>query len=107
MSGAFWTSTLRRRRKAHRCDVCGQVVAPGQLSYDEAGTFDGDFTSYRQCQGCADIVRYFFWRGDFEHGEGFMLSDVADCARERGILWPPVYGYIDPELPTNNGETGQ
>jgi hypothetical protein len=57
---SFWTSTLRKRRKPHRCATCGQVVAAGEHSYDESGLCDGEFNAFRQCRACNDIVRYFF-----------------------------------------------
>lgn len=92
---SFWTSTLRKRRKAHRCHTCFQMVAQGDLSYDEAGLCDGDFSSYRQCRACHDIVRYFYWSGIFEQGESHMLCEVSDCAREAGLLWPPVWNWTE------------
>lgn len=92
---SFWTSTLRKRRKEHSCATCGQVVAPGEHSFDESGVFDGDFNSYKQCQACHDIVAYFFWRGTFCPGQGFYLYELRDVARDEGLIWPPVWGYVD------------
>lgn len=92
---SFWTSTLRSRRKAHRCETCGQEVPAGAKSYDEAGLYEGELSSYKQCRACHDIVRYFFWRGTFDRSEGYQFEWLAEEAREEGLLWPPVYGYVD------------
>ncbi|RYG88649.1 MAG: hypothetical protein EON59_03880 [Alphaproteobacteria bacterium] len=94
MSG-FWTSTLRTRRKAHRCETCGQIVNAGQRSYDEAGDYEGDFTSFKQCCACHDIVRYFFWRGTFDRSEGYEFGWLAEQAREEQLIWPPVWNFVE------------
>lgn len=93
---SFWTSTMRKRRKPHKCETCGQTVAAGEVSFDEAGTYDGDFNSYKQCWPCHEIVRYFFWRGTFGD-EGFMLCELADAACEEGLIWPPVWNFVAQE----------
>lgn len=95
----FWTSTLRTRRIAHRCETCGQEVPVGAKSYDERGTYEGELTSYKQCRGCHEIARYFFWRGTFSYDEGYMLYELADWACDEGILWPPVFNYTEQVQP--------
>lgn len=86
----FWTSTRRVRLKPHCCDTCGQTVPKGAVSFDESGKADGDFNSYKQCEACHEIVRYFYWRGTFESGKTWFLFELADAAREEGLSWPPA-----------------
>jgi hypothetical protein len=102
---SFWTSTLRKRRKPHRCATCGQVVAAGEHSYDESGLCDGEFNAFRQCRACNDIVRYFFWRGTFDR-YSYILCELADYARDVGLIWPPVYNFVE-QGDTGNMEDGQ
>lgn len=103
---AFWRSRLRTRLKPHRCETCHQQINAGEKSYDESGLFEGEISSYKQCRGCHEIVKYFYWRGTFEHGEGYMLFEVADVAREQGLLWPPVYGFVDAGVPASLAHLG-
>lgn len=95
----FWSSTLRLRMRPHRCETCGQRVRRGEESYDEAGLYDGEFSSFRQCRACHDIVSYFYWRGTLDGREGYMLCELADCAHEEGLLWPPVWNWTVTDLP--------
>ena len=91
---SFWNSTLRTRRKAHRCETCGQVVHAGENSFDERGTYEGELSSFKQCRACHDIVAYFFWRGTLIRAEGYLLCDLPEIAIDEGLLWPPVFNFI-------------
>lgn len=90
---SFWISIPRRRRKPHSCATCGQTVQAGQVSFDEAGLYDGDFNSFKQCRACHDIVAYFFWRGSFWPGDGYQLDELGELASLEGLIWPPVWNY--------------
>ncbi len=93
---SFWNSTLRQRRKAHQCETCGQTVGVGEKSFDESGLYEGDFSSFKQCRACHDIVAYFFWRGTFEYAEGYELGWLRESACDEGLIWPPVWNYVEP-----------
>lgn len=86
---SFWTSTLRTRRKAHRCETCGREVQKGAQSFDEAGMADGDFSSYRQCVPCHDLVARLYAVGVLMHCETWYLGDLPEIARGAGEPWPP------------------
>lgn len=86
----FWTSTRRLRRIPHRCETCGQTVPKGAVGFDESGVVDGDFSSYKQCEACHEIVRYFYWRGTLQSGETWYIYELADITREEGLPWPPA-----------------
>ncbi len=102
----FWVSKLRKRRKPHRCETCGQLVAVGAVSYDESGIYEGELSSYRQCRACHDIVVYLFWRGSLDHAEGYALCELADIAREERLLWPPVWNFVAQPPPPDSGNPG-
>ena len=90
---SFWTRTMRKRRNAHRCATCHQIVPAGEKSLDHAGVYEGDFSSFKQCRACDDIARYFFWRGTFEW-DGYQLDELADYSMQEGLIWPPVWNYV-------------
>jgi hypothetical protein len=83
----FWQSTLRRRKKRHQCATCYRHVEAGEQSYDEAGIANGDFSSYRQCVPCHDLVTRLYTAGAFDGG--WLLSDLREIAEGAGEPWPP------------------
>ncbi len=85
---SFWTSTLRRGRKAHQCENCGRPIPKGEQSYVEAGTVDGDFNSYRSCVPCHDLVQRLYVAGVID-SEGYQFEWLPELAEEAGEQWPP------------------
>jgi hypothetical protein len=94
----FWSLTLRTGRKEHRCQACGRSIAPGEKSYDVAGIFEGDFTAYRECIPCHDLIERLSACGALDPGESFCFSDLAEIAAEAGETWPPVQPAIPAEV---------
>lgn len=87
----FWSSTLHAGRKDHRCDGCGIAIPKGKKSYAESGIgSDGDFTSYRMCVGCHDLVARLYAKGSIEANETWFLYDLGEIARDAGEPFPPV-----------------
>jgi hypothetical protein len=85
---SFWSSTLRRGRKDHRCESCRRTINAGEESYDEAGMWEGTFQSYRLCPPCRKFINRLYAAGEIEDGYSFM--DLPDMAREINEPWPPV-----------------
>lgn len=79
MSDDFWSSKTVRARKQHRCDLCGEVIAPGQPYSRGAGVVEGDFTTWNECNPCSEFSLVYF----SESGEDVITEDSAvEFARE-------------------------
>lgn len=97
---SFWTSKLvRRGRKEHRCELCQRAILKGEPSYQEAGTTDdADFNSYRSCVPCHDLVSRLYTAGHVQAGEGFMIYELPEIARDADEPWPPARAAISPDM---------
>lgn len=73
MSDDFWSSKTVRARKQHRCDLCGEVIAPGESYSRGAGVVEGDFTTWNECNPCDAFESVYF----SESGEDVINEDSA------------------------------
>lgn len=87
---AFWHLTLRRGRKQHRCEPCGRIIPAGEPSYAVAGVFQGDFTSYRECIPCEQLIRRLYALGELDP-DGFFFDHLPEIARDVEEAWPPEF----------------
>lgn len=92
---SFCSFTLRTGRKDHRCETCGRITPKGEKSYAVAGTFEGDFNSYRQCIACKQLVDRLYASGAMDRGEAYILSELREIAVDAGEAWPPQVAEWD------------
>jgi hypothetical protein len=85
---SFWSYRLRTGRKNHRCEACGRIVPAGDKSYAVAGIYEGDFTAYRECVPCKELIGRLLKAGELDP-EGFSFDVLPDAARDAGEAWPP------------------
>jgi len=52
----FYNATTVKGRKDHRCCECLRTIAKGERHQYVSGLWDGDFSQYRTCQDCLDII---------------------------------------------------
>lgn len=104
---SFWSSTLRTGRKEHRCATCNRAVPKGEKSYVEAGVSDGDFTSYRSCVPCHDLVKRLYAAGHLETYETWYLGDLGEIAIEAGETFPPLDAAALNEQPRTSESESQ
>lgn len=78
----FYSATMRKARKEHRCEECGSVIKPGQQYEHAAMGYEGTACAYKTCQHCLEVRRFvksfvpcFCW------AHGNLLADAQDTAR--------------------------
>jgi hypothetical protein len=53
----FWNNRrIKKTRKKHRCECCGQIIPVGNSCEYSAGKFDGDFFFQYVCERCWNWV---------------------------------------------------
>jgi hypothetical protein len=55
---AFYSSTMRRARKEHRCYECGRLIAKGDDYEDLSAKWDDVIQRIRTCHRCIAMMRY-------------------------------------------------
>lgn len=92
----FHTEQQRTARKNHTCCECCGVIPPGTTYFIIAGSWDGDFLTFKQCEHCRNLYqRACNLAVDMglypEDGPGLgMLYDwLGDCDEEDWMQPPP------------------
>lgn len=63
---------IRRARKNHRCCECGELILAGLPYKRIAGKWNGEFSQYKFCMTCVDLVEWYLSEIDnYEYGYGF------------------------------------
>jgi hypothetical protein len=70
----FFERRQMRASKMFRCCECREHILPGQTYVYDRGKWDGDWTSYRTCLGCARVR--------MEHGHGVEYGRLREHLRE-------------------------
>ena len=52
---SFYSITSRTARKPHRCCECGYQIKPKEAYRVVSGKWEGDVSSHKQCERCADL----------------------------------------------------
>jgi hypothetical protein len=86
MMSDFYTETLRKARKSHKCSWCKDEIKPGDDYVYAGGVFDGNFSMRKECLKCNLLIREMFadeeWREDFIE-YGFCDDDMHEFWRQR------------------------
>lgn len=77
----FLCKTMRRARKAHKCEECRETISPGDTYAHTAYKFDGDMDTYKTCSFC-DRVATDLWRMGFCFAAGELWEFVREMERE-------------------------
>lgn len=76
-------------RKAHECDACDQVIAPGDIYYRIRWVYDGSADGVKRCIRCQFIHEHLR-----ELGDGDMWpAEKLDCGED----YEPHWGRKPPE----------
>jgi hypothetical protein len=73
----FCEISMRKARKAHRCDECAREIAPGERYENVAGKADGDFNTWRTCAHCIAARSWLTVECN-----GYLLGGVLDDLAE-------------------------
>lgn len=79
--------TVRRARKAHRCEECRGSIVPGELYTYVSGVWDGCPDSWRMCSACTDVMHAWY---RFARAEQNTPEDWS-----RGEMWESIQFWID------------
>lgn len=75
----FYTASMPKARKKHKCDLCGQTIEKGQQYSYFTGKYDGEFFTTRHCLPCSEIIDAYCDRiGEQEYDE----DGVQDWLRD-------------------------
>ncbi len=78
-SPSMHSEVWHKAKKEHKCCECGQAIKAGQQYQRISGVWDGDFSSYKTCERCADLRE--------------ALSEVS-CPTYRGLS-EEYFNYLD------------
>jgi len=67
----FTDIKVKKSRKKHRCDWCGEVINKGEKAQYMAGVYGGDFFCGYQHPECDRAMK----NSDFECGDGFYRGE--------------------------------
>ena len=76
--GRAWCSVvkIRKSRKTHKCEECGDPIVPGQRYEYASGIWDGRPDSHRTCLTCV-AIRDRYCPGGYYYGE--LAQQIEDC----------------------------
>lgn len=75
---AFFSKTVRRARKPHRCDECRGQILPGEKYEYVSGKWD-DFCTFEICEHCIDLRQ---WVTNNLPCFCYAYGDLDSCARD-------------------------
>lgn len=82
-SPSMYSETWHKARKEHKCCECKRTIHPGEDYQRVSGVWDGEFSTYKTCERCADLRE--------------ALAAVS-CPTFRG-LQEEYWNYLDGLLP--------
>lgn len=71
----FYTATMPKARKRHKCDLCGKWILPGERYYYTSGKYEGEYITWKNCLTCENIARAYC---DHEGENEYTYEEVAD-----------------------------
>ena len=72
----FFTSTMRKARKQHKCCECGGIIEYGEQYQYISGMWDGCFYTFKTCEKCEDL------RDSLMDVDCPSLGDLRECYME-------------------------
>jgi hypothetical protein len=67
--------------KDHKCCECGGIIVRGTMHHLAGGKWDGDFSTFRTCPVCREIIKAFFCNG---YAFGAIYDDLWQHRRDIG-----------------------
>ncbi len=64
----FYTESIVKARKDHKCCECGEIISKGQKYHRVAGKWDGEMLTFKTCIICTRI-RDDYCKNGFVFGE--------------------------------------
>ncbi len=79
----FNSATHVTARKKHQCCECRGIIAPTDVYERVAGTWDGNFSTFKTCQHCEAsrewLLKETDWPGDVDgEGSSYFLEQLRD-----------------------------
>jgi len=72
----FYESKVVKGRKDHQCSECLRVIEKGEQHEYAKGLWEGDFSDYRTCQTCLDMIKEI----DLHcHCHGALMDELHEC----------------------------
>jgi len=70
-------------RKAHRCDLCGSRIEPGETYDRQTNIYDGHLYDWLTCQPCLPVFgAVITWLDGYWDDEGVGVDQADEWARE-------------------------
>jgi hypothetical protein len=94
---SFWNSThISKSRKDHKCEFCNVIIPKNSFCWNEAGTFDDDFSNYYLCERCKKLIcsGSETWTDDYDNE----LLNFYDCLYESDIINCPKCNSTDIDI---------
>jgi hypothetical protein len=75
-AGTFINVSMRKSRKKYKCYECGEFIKKGDLYEYTRGIWDGAWSTFRTCKGCAKIRKDLFSCG---YTYGGLREELQEC----------------------------
>lgn len=83
-----WEEEVRRARKEHRCDACGEIIRRGDRYGSTRSLYDGSWQTTCRCARCETM--FSFLQSVMPSGEACHRS--LDCGHE----WSEIHRDVEP-----------
>lgn len=84
----FYNHEIRKANRAHKCCECFGIIRIGERYHHIAGKWEGEFSYYKQCSQCSELISEMNkWRDEEEYiyfgglTEALGNSDVPEYRR--------------------------
>lgn len=67
---------VRKARKSHTCEECGDTIKPGQCYEYSSGIWDGEPNDHKTCLTCV-AIRDRYCPGGYYYGE--LATQIEEC----------------------------
>lgn len=94
----FNSTTHVVARKQHQCCECGGIIAPLDVYERVAGTWDGNFSTFKTCQHCETARDWLLnetdWPGDVDgEGHSHFMEQLSEHLKEQAREGDRKYAF--------------
>ena len=77
----FYTVTVRKAKKEHKCGLCCRTIAKGERYQYESGNYEGEMYNNKTCADCVPVQQAFFDRRK-DLLDGYTAENILDDMNE-------------------------
>lgn len=71
----FYTENIRRAKKSHKCDLCGNQISIGEKYHRQSGKYDGEFFDRCLHERCNNIISTYCKENNEQEYDEWSIED--------------------------------